>query len=113
VNVSSGLGSITLVSDRNHGYFQVRNMPYQSSKAAVNAITVEFAILNNFLPEHVRRDGKKGFVMEKQQIMDEVLTIQQMAQISGLSAHTLNYYECDCLPKNHRNWVNRLSCSSK
>ena len=43
VNVSSGLGSITLDSDRNHYYFQVKNMPYQSSKAAVNMITVEFA----------------------------------------------------------------------
>ncbi len=43
VNVSSGLGSITLVSDSNHGYFHVKNMPYQSSKAALNAITVEFA----------------------------------------------------------------------
>jgi NAD(P)-dependent dehydrogenase (short-subunit alcohol dehydrogenase family) len=43
VNVSSGLGSITLVSDRNHFYFQVKEMPYKSSKTAVNAITVEFA----------------------------------------------------------------------
>ena len=43
VNLSSGLGSITLVSDRNHYYFQVKNMPYQSSKAALNVITVEFA----------------------------------------------------------------------
>ena len=43
VNVSSGLGSITLDSDRNHFYYQVKNMPYQSSKAAVNMITVEFA----------------------------------------------------------------------
>ncbi len=43
VNVSSGLGSITLDSDRNHFYHQVKNMPYQSSKAAVNMITVEFA----------------------------------------------------------------------
>lgn len=31
--------------------------------------------------------------MEKRQGMDEVLTIQQMAQLSGLSAHTLRYYE--------------------
>lgn len=31
--------------------------------------------------------------MEKLEIADEVLTIQQMAQISGLSAHTLRYYE--------------------
>ena len=43
VNVSSGLGSITLANDRNHQYFQSNNLPYQSSKAAVNAITVEFA----------------------------------------------------------------------
>ncbi|HEY0754388.1 MAG TPA: MerR family transcriptional regulator [Ktedonobacteraceae bacterium] len=31
--------------------------------------------------------------MEKLQVIDELLTIQQMAQISGLSAHTLRYYE--------------------
>jgi Dehydrogenases with different specificities (related to short-chain alcohol dehydrogenases) len=43
VNVSSGLGSITLASDRNDKFFQFNNLPYQSSKAAVNAITVEFA----------------------------------------------------------------------
>ena len=43
VNVSSGLGSITLDSDRNHYYYQVKNMQYQSSKAALNMITVEFA----------------------------------------------------------------------
>ncbi|GHO63271.1 dehydrogenase [Ktedonobacter sp. SOSP1-52] len=43
VNVSSGLGSITLARDRNSEFFQVNNLPYQSSKAALNAITVEFA----------------------------------------------------------------------
>ena len=43
VNVSSGLGSITQASDRSYEFFQVNNLPYQSSKAAVNAITVEFA----------------------------------------------------------------------
>lgn len=43
VNVSSGLGSITLASDRNDPYFPVKNVAYQSSKAAVNAITVGFA----------------------------------------------------------------------
>ena len=43
VNVSSGLGSITLASDRNTEFFQLNNLPYQSSKAALNAITVEFA----------------------------------------------------------------------
>ncbi|MBA2393440.1 MAG: SDR family oxidoreductase [Ktedonobacteraceae bacterium] len=43
VNVSSGLGSITQASDKNNEFFQINNLPYQSSKAAVNAITVEFA----------------------------------------------------------------------
>jgi NAD(P)-dependent dehydrogenase (short-subunit alcohol dehydrogenase family) len=43
VNVSSGLGSITQASDRNSEFFQVNNLPYQSSKAALDAITVEFA----------------------------------------------------------------------
>src|SRR6266851_314583 len=31
--------------------------------------------------------------MEKLQVRDEVLTIQQMAKVTGLSAHTLRYYE--------------------
>lgn len=31
--------------------------------------------------------------MEQLQVMDDVLTIQQMAQATGLSAHTLRYYE--------------------
>lgn len=31
--------------------------------------------------------------MEKLQVMDKILTIQQMAQVTGLSAHTLRYYE--------------------
>ena len=43
VNVSSGLGSITQASDGHYEFFQVNNVPYQSSKAAVNAITVAFA----------------------------------------------------------------------
>jgi NAD(P)-dependent dehydrogenase (short-subunit alcohol dehydrogenase family) len=43
VNVSSGLGSIMQASDRHYEFFQVHNVPYQSSKVAVNAITVAFA----------------------------------------------------------------------
>lgn len=43
VNVSSGLGSITQAADRNDQFYHYNNLPYQSSKAAVNAITVEFA----------------------------------------------------------------------
>ncbi len=31
--------------------------------------------------------------MEQFQAMEESLTIQQMVQITGLSAHTLRYYE--------------------
>ncbi len=39
--------------------------------------------------------------MEKLQEMEELLTIQQMAQESGLSAHTLRYYERAGLMKQH------------
>ncbi len=35
------------------------------------------------------------------QIMDEVLTIQQMVQLTGLSAHTLRYYERAGLMQQH------------
>jgi NAD(P)-dependent dehydrogenase (short-subunit alcohol dehydrogenase family) len=43
VHVSSGPGSMTQASERNYEFFQANNLPYQSSKAAVNAITVAFA----------------------------------------------------------------------
>jgi NAD(P)-dependent dehydrogenase (short-subunit alcohol dehydrogenase family) len=45
VNLSSGLGSLTLSSDpgSEFGYYNVNVMAYQSSKAALNAITVAYA----------------------------------------------------------------------
>jgi len=43
IMVSSGLGSLTWVSDPQHPYAQVQAMGYTSSKTAVNAITVAFA----------------------------------------------------------------------
>ncbi|MBA2396367.1 MAG: MerR family transcriptional regulator [Ktedonobacteraceae bacterium] len=39
--------------------------------------------------------------MEKLYVREELLTIQQMAQVSGLSAHTLRYYERAGLMKQH------------
>jgi DNA-binding transcriptional MerR regulator len=39
--------------------------------------------------------------MEKLLVMDKVLTIQQMAQATGLSAHTLRYYERAGLMRQH------------
>jgi DNA-binding transcriptional MerR regulator len=68
---------------------------------------------------------RKGDVMEKLQVMDEVLTIQQMAQITGLSAHTLRYYERAGLmrevgrddgngyrayTREHVNWIEFIKC---
>ena len=41
----------------------------------------------------VRKGDRKGDVMGNVQVMDQVLTIQQMEQATGLSAHTLRYYE--------------------
>lgn len=43
VNVSSGLGSITLSSDPGSEFGHLNIMAYQSSKAALNAITVAYA----------------------------------------------------------------------
>lgn len=43
VNVSSGLGSITMALDPNDTFYGINSLQYQSSKAALNAITVEFA----------------------------------------------------------------------
>lgn len=43
VMVSSGLGSLTWVSDTTHPYSQVRALGYTSSKSALNGVTVAFA----------------------------------------------------------------------
>jgi NAD(P)-dependent dehydrogenase (short-subunit alcohol dehydrogenase family) len=43
VMVSSGLGSLSWVSDAAHPYSQVEAMGYNSSKTALNAVTVAFA----------------------------------------------------------------------
>ena len=43
VMVSSGLGSLTWVSDLNHPFSRVEAMGYNSSKTALNAVTVAFA----------------------------------------------------------------------
>lgn len=43
VNVSSGLGSLTSMSDPAHDFYSYNNMGYTSSKAALNAMTVTLA----------------------------------------------------------------------
>jgi NAD(P)-dependent dehydrogenase (short-subunit alcohol dehydrogenase family) len=43
VNVSSGLGSLTDVSDPNGPYFAINTLGYCTSKTALNAVTVHFA----------------------------------------------------------------------
>jgi NAD(P)-dependent dehydrogenase (short-subunit alcohol dehydrogenase family) len=43
VNVSSSLGSMTMALDPSDMFYGINSLQYQSSKAALNAITVEFA----------------------------------------------------------------------
>ena len=43
VNMSSGLGSLTQNSDPNYEYAQVKVLAYNSSKTALNAMTIQFA----------------------------------------------------------------------
>ena len=43
VNISSGLGSLTQNSDPNYEYAQIKYLAYNSSKTALNALTVQFA----------------------------------------------------------------------
>ena len=43
VNTSSGLGSLTQNSDPNYEYAQIKYLAYNSSKTALNAMTVQFA----------------------------------------------------------------------
>jgi NAD(P)-dependent dehydrogenase (short-subunit alcohol dehydrogenase family) len=43
VNVSSGLGSLTLLSDANYEFSRINFLDYNASKTALNAITLSFA----------------------------------------------------------------------
>ncbi|GAX41609.1 short-chain dehydrogenase/reductase SDR [Tolypothrix sp. NIES-4075] len=43
VNMSSGLGSLTQNSDPNYEYAQMKILAYNSSKTALNAMTIQFA----------------------------------------------------------------------
>ena len=43
VNMSSGLGSLTQNSDPNYEYAQAKYLAYNSSKTALNAMTIQFA----------------------------------------------------------------------
>ena len=43
VNVSSGLGSLTFLSDKDHPYYAFASLGYNSSKSALNHITVTYA----------------------------------------------------------------------
>lgn len=43
VNMSSGLGSLTQNSDPNYEYSHIKILAYNSSKTAVNAMTIQFA----------------------------------------------------------------------
>lgn len=43
VNVSSSLGSMTMALDPSDMFYDINSLQYQSSKVALNAITVEFA----------------------------------------------------------------------
>ena len=43
VNISSGLGSLTQNSDPSYEYAQIKYLAYNSSKTALNAMTVQFA----------------------------------------------------------------------
>ena len=52
VNVSSSLGSIALALNPKDMFYGINSLQYQSSKAALNAITVEFA-------KELERDGIK------------------------------------------------------
>ncbi len=41
--VSGGLGSLALISDANHPFYPFNMLAYNSSKSALNAVTVAFA----------------------------------------------------------------------
>jgi NAD(P)-dependent dehydrogenase (short-subunit alcohol dehydrogenase family) len=43
VNMSTGLGSLSQNSDPDYAFFDVKHLAYNSSKTALNAITVQFA----------------------------------------------------------------------
>lgn len=72
VNMSSGVGSLTLITDPTSLFSTVNLLAYTSSKVALNAVTVSFAKefepfgikVNAVEPGHVRTDlnGNSGFL---------------------------------------------------
>ncbi|HEY3783476.1 MAG TPA: SDR family oxidoreductase [Fimbriimonadaceae bacterium] len=80
VNMSSGLGSITLANDPDSQYGSRNFMPYQSSKSALNAITVAYA-------KELREEGIKvnaadpGFTATDLNQHRGTRTVQQAAAI--------------------------------
>ncbi len=72
VNLSSSLGSLTVNSDPTSPYYDTRLIGYNTSKAAVNMLTVQLAqelrdtaiIVNSVSPGYVKTDltGKNGYM---------------------------------------------------
>lgn len=72
VNLSSSLGSLTVMSDSTSPYYSARLIGYNASKAAVNMLTVQLAeelrdtgiVVNSVSPGYVKTDltGHTGFM---------------------------------------------------
>jgi NAD(P)-dependent dehydrogenase (short-subunit alcohol dehydrogenase family) len=78
VNVSSTLGSLEDTLDPNSPYFDFRGMAYQSSKTALNALTVQFAKEFADTPIEVN-SACPGWVQTDMGTTDAPLTIEQGA----------------------------------
>jgi NAD(P)-dependent dehydrogenase (short-subunit alcohol dehydrogenase family) len=80
VNVSSGLGSITAASDPTSEFYALNYMPYQSSKTALNAVTVAYAKVLGDGPIKVNA-ADPGYTATDLNAHRGYRTVEQAAQI--------------------------------
>ncbi len=78
VNMSSGLGSLTQNSDPNYEYAQTKLLAYNSSKTALNAMTIQFAYELKDTPIKVN-SADPGYVATEINGNRGVRTVQQGA----------------------------------
>ena len=78
VNISSGLGSLTQNTDPNYEFAQMKYLAYNSSKTAVNAMTVQFAHELKDTPIKIN-SADPGYVATDINANQGIRTVQQGA----------------------------------
>jgi NAD(P)-dependent dehydrogenase (short-subunit alcohol dehydrogenase family) len=81
VNMSSGLGSLTQNSDPGYQYARAKLLAYNSSKAALNALTIQFAYELRETPIKVNA-ADPGYVATDLNNHSGTRTVEQGARIA-------------------------------